>query len=123
MDIDKVLIPSLIIFALSFVAVALGRNLAMMLVGAALAAIGYGAANPSIQTLCIRTVEPERRGVASNTQYFGIDLGYFLGPFLGGMIYSRSDYSVMYLCTGVIPQIVCLVLFLATWRSLKKRLY
>ena len=122
-DVSKVLVPGLIVFALSFVAVALGRNLAMMLVGAALAAIGYGAANPIIQTLCIRTVEPERRGVASNTQYFGIDLGYFLGPLLGGMIYAGSNYSVMYLCIGVIPQILCLVLFAVTWRRLKKRLY
>ena len=122
-DIDKVLIPSLIIFALSFVAVALGRSLAMMLVGAALAAIGYGAANPSIQTLCIRTVEPERRGVASNTQFFGMDLGYFLGPALGGFIVAGSGYSAMYLCTGVIPQVICLILFVLTWRRLKKRLY
>ena len=122
-DTAAILIPSLIVFALSYVVVALGRNLPMMLVGAALSAIGFGAANPTIQTLCIRTVTPERRGVASNTQYFGIDLGYFLGPFLGGMIYSRSNYSVMYLCTGVIPQILCLVLFVVTWRSLKKRLY
>ncbi len=120
---EKVLVPSLIVFALSYVAVALGRSLAMMLVGAALAAIGYGAANPSIQTLCIRTVEPERRGVASNTQFFGMDLGYFLGPALGGFIVAGSGYSVMYLCTGVIPQVLCLILFVATWRGLKKRLY
>ena len=122
-DIDKVLIPSLVIFALSFVAVALGRNLAMMLVGAALAAIGYGAANPTIQTLCIRTVEPERRGVASNTQFFGMDLGYFLGPALGGFIVAGSGYSTMYLCIGVIPQVLCLILFVVTWSKLKKRLY
>ena len=120
---EKVLIPSLAIFALSYVAVALGRNLGMMLLGAVLAAIGFGAANPSIQTLCIRSVEPERRGVASNTQFFGMDLGYFLGPFLGGMIYARSNYSVMYLCTGVIPQAVCLLLFIFTWGRLKKRLF
>ena len=122
-DMDKVLIPGLIVFALSFVTVALGRNLAMMLVGAALAAIGFGAINPTIQTLCIRTVEPERRGVASNTQFFGMDLGYFLGPLLGSMIYARSDYSVMYMCFGIIPQALCLLLFVFTWRSLKKRLY
>lgn len=123
MDTAKILVPGLLVFALSYVVVALARNLPVMLLGAALAALGFGASNPTIQTLCIRTVEPERRGVASNTQYFGIDLGYFLGPFLGGMIYSRSDYSVMYLCTGVIPQIVCLILFVVTWRRLKKRLY
>ena len=124
-SIAKVLIPSLVIFALSYVAVALGRNLAMMLVGAVLAAIGFGAANPTIQTLCIRTVEPERRGVASNTQFFGMDLGYFIGPLLGGMILNArtDDYSTMYLCTGVIPQVLCLLLFVVTWSRLRKRLF
>jgi MFS family permease len=122
---EKVLIPSLIVFALSYVAVALGRNLGMMLLGAVLAAIGFGAANPSIQTLCIRSVEPERRGVASNTQFFGMDLGYFIGPLIGGMILNArvDDYPAMYLCTGVIPQVICLILFIATWGRLKKRLY
>ena len=119
----NILIAIVALFILRFVAVALGRSLAMMLVGAALAAIGYGAANPSIQTLCIRTVEPERRGVASNTQFFGMDLGYFLGPALGGFIVAGSGYSAMYLCTGVIPQVICLILFVLTWRRLKKRLY
>ena len=47
-----------------FLAVGLGRSLGMMLLGAVLGALGYGALNPIIQTLCIRTVEPERRGVA-----------------------------------------------------------
>ena len=122
-DISIVLIPGLIVFALSFVVIALGRSLGAMLVGAALAAIGFGAANPIIQTLCIRTVEPERRGVASNTQFFGMDLGYFLGPLLGSMIYARSGYSVMYMCFGIVPQALCLLLFVFTWRSLRKRLY
>ena len=119
-----VIIPSLTVFALSFLAVGLGRSLGMMLLGAVLGALGYGALNPIIQTLCIRTVPPERRGVASNTQYFGMDLGYFLGPLLGGLLYSAFDrYSAMYLLGGIAPLVLALVLFLLIWGKLKQRLY
>ena len=120
---DRVLIPSFGIFALSFVVVALARSLPMLLLGAALAALGYGALNPIIQTLCIRTVAPERRGVASNTEFFGMDLGYFLGPLLGGILYEAGSYSSMYLIGGIVPLALGLALFLLAWRKLKDHLF
>lgn len=120
---EKVLVPGFLIFALSFLVVGLGRSKWVLLVGAALYALGYGAVSPAIQTLCIRTVEPERRGVASNTQYFGMDLGYFLGPLLGSLLYDKLGYSNMYLLGGIVPQLLALAIFLLTWRRLKKRLY
>jgi MFS family permease len=120
---DKVMLPSFVVFALSFIAVGLGRSLPMLLAGAVLGALGYGALNPAIQTLCIRTVEPERRGVASNTEYFGMDLGYFLGPFLGGLLYSAGSYSSMYLIGGIAPLALGTALFLLTWRRLKDHLF
>jgi len=121
---DKVMIPSFFIFALSFLAVTFGRSLPVLLAGAALGALGYGALNPAIQTLCIRTVRPERRGVASNTEYFGMDLGYFLGPLLGGLLYSTfGSYSPMYLIGGIAPLCMALILFCAIWGKLKSRLF
>lgn len=121
---NVVIVPSLCIFALSFLAIGLGRSLGMMLLGAVLGALGYGAVNPILQALCIRTVQPERRGVASNTQYFGMDLGFFLGPLLGGFLYSAfGSYSAMYLIGGVVPLAVCLLCFLLIWGKLKQRLY
>jgi predicted MFS family arabinose efflux permease len=122
-SLDKVLIPGLFLFAVSFVMVARSRTLPALLAAAVVAALGMSATNPLIQTLCIRSVEPHRRGVASNTEYFGMDLGFFLGPFLGGLIYARSDYPRMFLAMGLIPQALSLVLFLAIWRRMKDRLY
>ena len=121
---NAVIVPSLCVFALSFLAVGLGRSLGMMLLGAVLGALGYGAVNPILQALCIRTVPPERRGVASNTQYFGMDLGFFLGPLLGGLLYSAfGRYSAMYLVGGIAPLVLALALFLLIWGKLKQRLY
>ena len=120
---DKVMYPSLIIFALSFVAVGFGRSMGWMLVGAVLEALGYGALNPTIQTLCIRTVEAERRGVASNTQYFGMDLGYFVGPMIGGMLYKSGTYSTMYLYGGIVPLAVAFIIFAIIWPKQKNHLF
>lgn len=120
---DKVMYPSLIIFALSFVAAGFGRSIGWMLVAAILDALGYGALNPTIQTLCIRTVEAERRGVASNTQYFGMDLGYFVGPMIGGMLYKSGTYSTMYLYGGIVPLAVAFIIFAVIWPKQKNHLY
>ena len=120
---DKVMYPALATFALSFIAVGFGRSMAWMLVGAVLDALGYGALNPAIQTLCIRTVEAERRGVASNTQYFGMDLGYFLGPMLGGVLYRSGSYSNMYLIGGIAPLVLAFLIFALSWGRMKNRLY
>ena len=120
---DKVMYPSLAVFALSFVAVGFGRSMPWMLAGAVLEALGYGALNPAIQTLCIRTVEAERRGVASNTQYFGMDLGYFLGPMLGGVLYRSGSYSNMYLIGGIAPLVLAFLIFALSWGKMKNKLY
>ena len=109
--IPKVLIPGTVIFALSFLVVGLGRTLPMMLVGAALASIGFGSAQPAIQIMCMKSVSPIRRGVASNTNYFGIDLGYFLGPTLGGVVIAQTSYSTLYLL-GMIPVFLAMFIFL-----------
>lgn len=122
-DMKYVVIPSFLLFIASFVVVGLARSLPLMLVAAVLAAAGFGALSPAIQTICIKTVSPERRGVASNTQYFGMDLGYFLGPFLGGFVYKYTNYSAMYMITGIIPLALGLFIFMITWNKLKKRLY
>lgn len=115
--------PGCALFIISIIIVATSNTLAMMLVGAAFAALGYGSLNPSIQATCIRTVEPSRRGVASNTNYFGVDLGFFLGPIFGGYVIKYGSYSMMYLIVGIIPVLTAMLIFGLTWKGLKNRLY
>ncbi len=119
----KVFYPACVLFIISFIIVALGNTLWAMLAGAVFAALGYGSLSPAIQATCIRTVLPAKRGVASNTNYFGIDLGFFLGPVIGGFIIKYIGYSAMYLITGIAPILMAMVIFAMTWTGLKKRLY
>lgn len=121
---NLLLIPGFLIFASSFIVIGCANGLPMLLVGAVLSALGFGVINPTFQAMCMRTVIPARRGVASNTQYFGVDLGYFLGPTFGGMVYAATGtYSTMYLINGLVPTMAALLLFLVCWPKLKNRLY
>ena len=109
--IPRVLIPALVIYAAALFVVGSSRSLPPMLVGAVLAAIGYGSAQPSLQAMSMQAESPLRRGVASNTVYMGMDLGLFVGPFLGGLVYANSNYSTMYKA-GAAPILIALVCFI-----------
>ena len=86
--IDKVMIPGILMFAVSFIVISFSHTLPMFLISGALSALGYGVCLPAIQTLCIKLVPQTRRGVASNTSYIGTDLGYLTAPLAAGFIAS-----------------------------------
>lgn len=117
----KIMIPCLVLFAISFIVVGSGKNLATILVGGVLAAIGYGSVQPALQAMAIQTVTPLKRSVASNTLYAGIDLGFFVGPFLGSIVRVYFGYSVM-LISAVVPVTLAVICFIVFWPSYKRRL-
>jgi MFS family permease len=88
----KIFIPSALLFTLSFVIIGFGDSLGMILTGAVVAAIGLGGSQPTIQTMCVLSVNPLRYGVATNTNYFGIDFGYFIGPVIAGVIIDNYGF-------------------------------
>ncbi|HHX75048.1 MAG TPA: MFS transporter, partial [Firmicutes bacterium] len=100
--IPKVLIPGSLIFALSFLVVGLGNSFPAVVAAAILAPLGFGLAQPAIQVMALQSVEPVRRGVASNTNFFGIDLGFFVGPSLAGLAYSLTgSYTTMFMLAAL----------------------
>jgi len=115
--IPMVLIPGTLIFAISYLFVGFGNSLGFFLIAAALAALGFGAAQPAVMVISIQAVSSVRSGVASNTNYFGIDLGNFVGPTFGGMVYAATaSYSTMFLL-GLIPVLMALLIFVIGFKS------
>ncbi len=122
-----VVIPGMVAFAFSFVVIAHARTLAGFLVAGAISAFGYGICQPAIQTLCLMSVEPARRGVASNTNYLGLDLAYLVMPIgAGSVVTARVDagtalpeaYSTMYL-TLTVPIALGLLVLILFGRNLR----
>lgn len=116
---DKVVIPGILIYALSFILVSFSHSLPMFMLAGAVSSFGYGICYPSMQTICMKLVSKERRGVAGNTSYIGVDIGFLITPILAGTIvtlvknYSRSEilgYAVMYRVM-TIPILIALVIF------------
>ena len=121
----KVAIPGLILFGLSFIIVGLSTTLETVLIGAVVAAIGVGSTQPAFQAMGMQTESPLKRSVASNTIYIGTDLGFFAGPFLGGIVYSQTaSYGVVFQA-AVVPifiALICMIIFLPGYRRRLKAL-
>ncbi len=84
----KIVVPSMLCFAASFLLISLSRTLPMFLLTGLVSAFGYGGCQPAIMAVCMKSVPKERRGAASCTSYVGNDLGNLAGPALAGTVVS-----------------------------------
>lgn len=67
------------------------------LLSAVLLGYSFGAIQPSLQTMAMHAVQPERRGAASSTFFVAFDFGIALGGFLAGLLVKYLDYDAMFL--------------------------
>lgn len=71
------------------------------LTAAFIVGLGNGIVMPTLQTMVINLVRPEKRGVATSTFFSAIDLGVGSGAFLLGNIAEQFSLSYMYLFCGI----------------------
>lgn len=96
LSISQIIIPSLLCFGVSMYFVSISRSLTMFILAAVVSAFGYGICQPLVQSICIQRVGENRRGVGSSTSFIGTNMGYLVGPFVGGMLAEQCGYSFMY---------------------------
>ncbi len=120
LGLTRIFFPSLIIMALSFIIVGSAKSIGTMLTGAAIAAIGFGAFQPALYSMCILSETPLKRSVASNTLYIGIDLSLFFGPIFGSMVYDAYNYSIMFKSASLVI-IIALAVFMILLPSYYRR--
>lgn len=77
------------------------HNLPCYLLSALLLGYSFGAVQPSLQTMAMHAVAPERRGAASSTFFVAFDFGIALGGFLAGVLVKYLDYDAMFLSMTV----------------------
>ena len=102
------LIPTYVCFALNLILLASCKSTAVLLLCAALNAIGHGCSISGHQVISMSTVSPERRGAASSTHFIGIDSGDLVGSALMGVLVTAFGYRNMYLIC-LIPLVICVV--------------
>ena len=126
----KVMVASMAVYAVAFIIFGFARTLPPLLVGALVAAAGYGVLHPTLQALCMRTALPENTGVAANTLYFFQDVGLFVGPYISGMAIdafraggaSSADAYAKSFMLMVIPLAIAAVLTILLRNLIKKNI-
>jgi len=77
--------------------------------------IGFGLLNPALQTMAVRTVDPEKRGSASSTYLSSVDIGSGIGGLAAGWLVTMWGYRVMF--GAFIIFIIALWLIYLLWAS------
>ena len=112
-------IPAILCTALSFLIISFSGTLPLFLVAAFVNAFGYGACQPVLQSISMKTVPPERRGSASSTNYIGMDTGTIIGPIFAGTIAQYLGYFSMWRLQ-TIPFILAIVVIFCNRRRIAK---
>ena len=113
-------VPGSISIIIALILVSQGKSLPVFLLAGFFFSIGHGSLQPVLQSVCIKLVPPERRGIGSTSYYLGMDVGGTLGPLIGGTITMFTDYSNLYLIITSIP-IIALVIGATNTKKLKEK--
>jgi predicted MFS family arabinose efflux permease len=72
-------------------------NAPCFILSALLLGYSFGAIQPSLQTMAMHAVAPDRRGAASSTFFIAFDLGIALGAFIAGVLVKYIGYNWMFI--------------------------
>ena len=102
----RVGIPAVLMTALSLILIGQSTNLAMLLFAAFINSCGYGAVQPALQSLCMKSVPASRRGSASSTNFIGMDSATIIGPNISGAIAAKLGYVPMMWVAMAVPCVI-----------------
>ena len=105
----KVAIPSIFMTACSLAMIGMATNTIMLLLAAFVNAFGYGAVQPMLQSLCMKSVPTERRGSAAGTNYIGMDSATIIGPSVCGIVADVFGYTPIMWLVMTIPILLGMV--------------
>lgn len=105
----NVLVPSIVMFAVSFLMISVSYTLPMFLLSAVVCGFGYATSQPALQAIAMESVSSHRRGSATSTCYMAQDLGNLVGPVIGGWVAEALGYSAMWVIM-IAPMMMALLL-------------
>lgn len=99
----KIAIPGILLTAISLILIGYSTQLWHLLAIAVLNSFGYGAVQPAVQSMCMKSVSLERRGSASSTNYIAMDSATLIGPSVCGVVAKAFGYVPMMWSVMAIP--------------------
>lgn len=94
---NYVIYPAIILFSVGLVVLSQIQSVTGLLIAAICVGMGFGSAQPCLQTLAIQSSEKHRIGHATSTFFTLYDVGIALGSILLGLLISKQGYSFTYL--------------------------
>jgi MFS family permease len=116
----KVAIPAIVMTISSLLLIGFSSVLWMFLLAAFINAFGYGAIQPAIQALCMKSVPDSRRGSAAATQYIALDSATLIGPAVAGFIADQIGYSPAIWAAMAAPLVVAIIVVFAARKTIVK---
>lgn len=112
-------IPCCFSIIASMVTLWYAKNIYFILLAGVLFGIGYSML-PLLQSMCIKCVKPDRRGVASSTYYMGLDVGNALGPIIGGALSASIGYGNTFLSYSLPIVVAIIILFFSNRKEVQQ---
>jgi MFS family permease len=92
---SSLIVPCGLISIAGLIVCANASGLPMYLITAVLLGIGNGSVGVVLLIICTQRVDVARRGLATGTYYLGMDIGFGIGPVIGGAIADAFGYGAM----------------------------
>ncbi|MBQ9043428.1 MAG: MFS transporter [Eggerthellaceae bacterium] len=113
-------VPAIVFEAITLVLLAVSQQLWLILLAGFIKAGGTGGVLPAIQAQCAKE-EPERTGVAMSMYYLGGDIGYTIGPLIGGMLLDAVGEGGLFWAMLPLDALAGLVFVYLAFRMRKER--
>ena len=97
------------------------RNTPVFILAAVFIGLGNGLLFPSMQTMVVKLVEPQARGVANSTFSSTVDLGIGTGSILMGWLADGTSIATMFLFCGLLNFLPLLFFHIFTLRDYNYR--
>lgn len=115
---SKVGIPCTLATAVSLILIGIAPNIWVLLFAAFVNAFGYGAVQPALSSLCMKSVPQERKGSASATNYIGTDSATIIGPSICGWIADAAGYVPLMWVGMAVPVVIGAVFAICTHKRI-----
>lgn len=116
-----IIIPSMILMIIALLILSLSNGLPGVMVSAFLYGVGFGAAQPTLQTATLGLVSSSQKGMANASFFTAIDLGIGLGSIILGLVSQYLGYSFLFTVCAISGFISLLIFIFFVRRTLLHR--
>lgn len=98
---NKIIIVGLVTVIISYIILAFSSNLWTILFVGAIYGLGYSASQPSLNSIAVSKCSPDRRGAANATFFSAMDIGFFIGATVWGILIENGGFTQMYIGAAI----------------------